>query len=64
MINLILWEPFNFTIWNKCEDSYAGPDKLVLRTYKQESIQRDETICKLSSLMIILRKEGTNSSRT
>lgn len=40
MINLILWEPFNFTIWNKCEDSYAkGPDKLVLRAYKQESIQ-------------------------
>ena len=41
MINLILWEPFNFTIWNKYEDSFSGPDKLVLRTYKQESIQRD-----------------------
>ena len=41
MINLIFWEPFNFTIWNKYEDSYAGPDKLVLRTHKQESIQRD-----------------------
>lgn len=26
MINLILWEPFNFTSWNTYKDSYAGAD--------------------------------------